>query len=153
MNLQTRFIFTSIVALSVAFLSSCGKEGEQVNPLKEPAAIKQLSEIQATPDRTTLDNRKVELASVAVGDVVGTYTFWAGDSSIQIPVVRGDRLKGPVEDHVRKGERVSLNGIIKRVPNPIPTKDTQWSSLNDKERADIASASIYILAERVSVIK
>ena len=141
------FIFT-IAALTM--LSGCGKDGDKTAPVTTEPALTQLSDIVGAPDRRGLVGRQVDINNAPVQGVVGNYVFWAGEATGQIPVVREDKLKGPITEHVRTGEKIRMVGTIQLVSN-IAANDRIWETVNATEKAQILSATVYIAADSVQV--
>jgi hypothetical protein len=110
------------------------------------------SEIASTADKRSLVDRAVDISDAKVQSVVGTYVFWAGeDSHTAIPVVRNDRINGPVTEHVKPGEHAAITGRIRLVDATAAT-DPMWDHISESERRDIGDAKVFIAAEKVSVI-
>lgn len=143
------YVFFFLLVLLVA---ACGKDkNASQNPTTESQTITSLDQITQTPNRESLVGRKVEIASVRGQRPTGTYVFWAGEGHDSVPVVRFDRMHGPVSEHVTEGARVRISGTVRDVRN-TPDNDPMWDKINDRERADIKSAIIYIGADTVQIL-
>lgn len=148
-----RLIYSLTILL--LFIISCGKDnGASTNPAGPggPAAITDMATITQTADRRTLIGRKVEVGATQVEDPVRQYVFWAGVNNAAIPVVRRDKLNGPVTTHVRKGSVVRLSGTI-RLVETIPVTDRLWEGIANRpaELNAVKAAIVYIDAEAVTV--
>jgi hypothetical protein len=138
-----------LVALALLVLAvGCGKE---VNNKESGATIADVNEISDTADRRSLVGRRVEITSAQVQEVTGNYIFWVGSRNSGVPVAREDKMRGPVTEHVQRGDRVAISGVV-RLLETVPQTDLLWDKVNDNERADMLNSRIYIAAESVRVI-
>ena len=143
------------LALACALVATgCGKDktkpsDDQVTR-ETAAAISDVFAIVGAADRRELVGRTVDINDTRVQAVVGNFVFWVGDERNQIPVVRQDKLKGPVLRHVKVGDSVRLGGVVQMSSN-IAANDRIWENVNEKERRDIEAANVYIGADTVDV--
>lgn len=137
-----------LLSLMVFLVFACGKDEKKEQP--QPP-IADMSTVTSAPDKRTMVGRRVEIPNAQVQQVVGTYFFWAGEQHSAIPVVRGDKLKGPVKEHVKKGDRVRISGTVRLLEN-VPAADPMWDKINESERRDILAALAYIHADDILVI-
>lgn len=141
------------LAFPLLLVISCGKDNGASNSPTSPAAtITDMTTITQTADRRSLVGRKVEVGATQVEDPVRQYVFWAGVNNAAIPVVRRDKLNGPVASHVRKGSVVKLSGTI-RLVETIPATDRLWEGIANRpnELAAVKAAIVYIDADAVTV--
>ena len=141
-----RYGLTAFALLVLAI--GCGKE---VNNQDSGATISDIAEISDTADRRSLVGRKVEIASAQVQEVTGNYIFWVGSRNSGVPVAREDKMRGPVTEHVRPGDRAAISGTI-RLLETVPQSDLLWDKITDSEREDMLNSRIYIAADSVRVI-
>ncbi|GEM_PF-4103064 len=139
-----------VLAMACLFVVSCGRDKEQgASPVQAPA-LSSVADIAAAPDRRELVGRSVDITDAHVRGVVGNFFFWVGDERSQIPVVRLDKLRGPVTQHVRQNNSVALVGTVQLTSN-IGADDRLWELVNEKERREIEAANVYVGAESVTV--
>ena len=148
MKIISMTMITTLAAITL--LSGCGKDGDKASPATSDPALTQITDIVGAPDRRGLVGRQVDIGNAPVQGVVGNYIFWAGEATGQIPVVREDKLKGPVSEHVRLGEKVRMVGTIQLVSN-IASNDRIWEKISETEKAQIISATVYVAADSVQV--
>lgn len=144
---------SAIYALALLLAIACGKDnndnGNNNNPVTPGGAdITSYDQIASAHDRTELVGKTVSLDTVPVARVVGTYTFWIGDTGSGIPVVRQDRINGPVSSHVQANHHARVVGTI-RLASAVDANDQMWRSINSDERRDIENAKVFIRADRV----
>ncbi len=145
-------------AVSVLFvLLGCGKDngigtGNGNETQGGNNTISELTVISSTADKRSLVGRKVSIADAPVDEVVGNYVFWAGDTHSGVPIVREDKMRTPVVEHVRRGDRVRVLGTV-RLLESVPVSDLMWDKVNENERRDILAAQVYIAAESVAIRK
>ncbi len=138
------FVFPVLLALT-----GCGKED---NPLLSgDDTIRDISAIANTADRRELVGKKVDIQDAKVQSVVGNFIFWAGEPHTAVPVARVDKMNGPVNDHVRSGDKVRLVGVV-RLLETVEADDKFWESVNEDEKKDILGARIYIAADNVIIL-
>jgi hypothetical protein len=151
--------FYGVVAICLFLALACGKSDSDKNgtgtPTPNPApdsTLRSTSDIASAADKRSLVDRPVDITDAKVQSVVGTYVFWAGDDThTAIPVVRIDRINGPVNEHVKSGEHAAITGRIRLVEATSST-DPMWDHINDSERRDINDAKVFIAADKVKVI-
>lgn len=150
---------TKIFAISLAMfamfaimsLSGCGKDETSANQPEVQAAITDLNEIASSPDRRALIGRSVQTTNAVVRGVVGNYVFWAGDERNQIPVVRMDKMLGPVTEHVREGSIVKIIGTV-RLVETVAESDPMWETVNENEKTEVKGAVVYVAGDKIEVI-
>jgi hypothetical protein len=138
----------AVLALLFVVLG-CGKE-KGAEPQAATETIADLSAISSASDRRALVGRKVDIADAPVSQVVGNYVFWAGDPHSGVPVAREDKMRSPVIEHVRRGDRVRILGVV-RLLETVPDSDLLWDTVNADEKRDIQAAQVYIAAESVAI--
>jgi hypothetical protein len=145
----------AVWAVALLLAAACGKENDNNNnPVGgggtpgSGAEITRVEQLTSASDRNSLVGKTVTLDSAPVTDVVGTYTFWIGGRNSGIPVVRQDRINGPVTTHVRPGGRARIIGTV-RLASAVESGDQMWRSINSDERRDIEGAKVFIRADRV----
>lgn len=141
-----------LTAIALVFaLIGCGKEdGSGTQAASE--TITDIGVISTTADRRTLVGRKVNIPDAPVSTVVGNYVFWAGDRHSGVPVAREDKMRTPVVEHVRLGDRVRISGTV-RLLETVPDSDLLWDKINEDEKRDILNARVYIAADSVAIRK
>ena len=149
-----RFVWVMAILLAVA----CGKDNSNNNnnPVTPGGGASpeytSIQEVLRESDRRNLVGKTVDLRETEVRSVVGTYTFWVGDRFTAIPVVRGDRIAGPVSTHVRPGGRARIRGTL-RLVDRVEEGNPMWDKVNENERKEILNAGVYILAEKVEPLR
>ena len=142
-----RLGFTAVALLFL--ILGCGKDNaSEVQPAME--TITDISVISNTADRRTLVGRQVDIPEAPITSVVGNYLFWAGETHTAVPVVREDKMRGPVTEHVRPGGRAHIKGTV-RLLETVPDDDLMWDRITPEEKSDILGARVYIAAESVAV--
>lgn len=134
-------------------LGGCGKDNSTAGTpgAVTPTTITDLSTITQAADRRALVGRKVEIPNAQAQQVVGTYVFWAGDTHSAVPVVRLDRMRGPVAEHVKRGAQVGMSGTV-RLLSSVSATDPLWTHVNERERNDMLGAIVYIAADNVLIV-
>jgi hypothetical protein len=102
------------------------------------------------PNKLSLVDRNVVFFDVTVQDVVGPRAFWVGPSSTQRVLVvldsaAIDRRDATQRANMRTGKKVSLTGVVKRVPNDLTKVRSAWD-LNMMEESAIGREQIYVSA-------
>jgi hypothetical protein len=143
----------TVLALSIFVLFGCGSDDkkEAKNPTEMPA-ITDINELANAPDKRSQVGRKVEVESARVQQVVGNYVFWAGEGQPGIPVVRQDKIRGPVTEHVSRGGRVRMNGTV-RLLESVAATDPLWDKISESEKQAMKNAVVYVDAEKVMVVQ
>ncbi len=136
------------VSLTLVLAVGCGKDGEGIAPAKP--AISNIDEITGAADRRSLVGSRVDIPSAPAQAVVGNYVFWAGGANQAVPVVRMDKIKGPVKESVRKGDTVRMSGVV-RLTSAVSATAPMWDKINDSERADINNAIVFIEADTIQI--
>lgn len=143
-----KLAYTGILIALLSLLPGCGEDKSGNN--NSASDITSIESIVAEPDRRAIVGRSVSIEEATVTGVVGNYVFWAGDPRNQIPVVRLDKMKGPVSKHVVKDARVRIYGVV-RLTEGVSGSDPMWDLINETEKAQIQAATIYIAADTVQV--
>jgi len=134
--------------LSLALLVvSCGKDEDET-----PKVISNFDTILQSTDRTQFVGQTVDVDDVSVGEITGTYIFWAGGKNSGIPVFRKDQLSGPTKAHVREGDRVRISGTVRKA-DLVKSADPMWQNITEEEKQDILNAHVFVEAENVQIIK
>lgn len=147
---QLNLKFLYLVLFFVIGIVGCGEDKEGKSGPAAAPAITSLDEITGTADRRELVGRSVSIEDGTVQAVVGNFIFWGGDNHNQIPVVRLDKMAGPVSQHVRAGDKVRIFGTV-RLAESVPDSDRMWETVTEAEKADIKNATVYVAADRVQV--
>lgn len=147
----------SIMAAGLLVLAvGCGKDAAKPADDASKPAITDISAVTGAADRRSLVGRRVDISSAPAQQVVGNYVFWSGGVNSAVPVVRMDKIKGPVTEHVKKGDRVRLSGVI-RLMSEVPESHKMWETakggkISESRRADMIGAIVYIEADVVQVV-
>lgn len=140
----------SVLFATFFVLMGCGKDGEiTTNPAAQP--VTSIRDVTQAGDRREFIGRSVEISSADAQTVVGNYVFWAGDDHSALPIVRGDKIAGPVTGHVKRGDRVRVTSTV-RLLSEVASTHQMWETVSEKERQDILGAIVYIDADKVQVI-
>jgi hypothetical protein len=97
--------------------------------------------------------RTVQLDGVPVESVIGDVVFWIGTSKSDRTLVVIDKMIDTPENAiiVRAGMRVSLSGVVERMPSP-ELAPRLWKMVSAAEAEELRSHPTYIYANRARVV-
>src|SRR4051812_31205599 len=126
MNMQKPSV--ALLSLALFLVIGCGHDNAANTTSPEQATITDMSTLTTAADRRKLVGAKVDVPNARAEQVVGTYFFWVGQGHAAVPVVRGDKLKGPVQEHVRAGDTLRITGTVRLLEN-VPATDPTWDHI------------------------